>query len=129
MTGLAGEFFVAAELLKRGHQVALTMGNAKAIDLMVQVAGTDRVLSVEVKTLRGPNCFGLHSSSLAKDRIYVFVTLNGFGTPPSYALVPGAEIIKNKRHYYGSSIGRSDGRETINRGPLKEWEDRWDLVK
>ena len=32
-SGLAGEFFVAAELLKRGLQTSLTLGNAKSIDL------------------------------------------------------------------------------------------------
>ena len=34
MTGLAGELFVAAELLKRGLQTSVTFGNAKAIDLL-----------------------------------------------------------------------------------------------
>ena len=129
ITSLAGEFFVAAELFKRGHQVAVTMGNAKAVDLMVQVANTDRVLTVEVKTLRSPNCFGLHSKALVKDRIYVFVTLNDIGKPPSFAIVPGLELMKRKPHFFGSSLGRSDQRETVNRGPLKEWEDRWDLFQ
>ena len=34
VTGLAGELFVAAELLKRGLQTSVTFGNAKAIDLL-----------------------------------------------------------------------------------------------
>ena len=33
ITSLAGELFVAAELLKRGLQTLITFGNAKAIDL------------------------------------------------------------------------------------------------
>jgi len=32
MTGLAGEYFVAAELRKRSLQTSLTLGKAKAID-------------------------------------------------------------------------------------------------
>ena len=35
-TQLAGEFFVAAELYRRGYSVAMTMGNAKAIDLFAE---------------------------------------------------------------------------------------------
>ncbi len=35
-THLAGEYFVAAELYKRGYSVAITLGNAKAIDLYVR---------------------------------------------------------------------------------------------
>ena len=33
-TGLSGEYFVAAELLRRGYSVGITMGNAKAIDIL-----------------------------------------------------------------------------------------------
>lgn len=33
MTGLAGELFVPAELLKRGLQTSITFGNANQIDL------------------------------------------------------------------------------------------------
>ena len=34
ISGLAGEFFVAAELLKRDIETSVTFGNAKAIDLL-----------------------------------------------------------------------------------------------
>jgi len=34
LSALAGEFFVAAELLKRELQTSVTFGNAKAIDLL-----------------------------------------------------------------------------------------------
>ena len=33
--GMAGEYSVCAELLKRGHNASITMGNAKAIDIVV----------------------------------------------------------------------------------------------
>lgn len=35
-TGLSGEYFVAAELLRRGYTVGITMGNAKAIDILAE---------------------------------------------------------------------------------------------
>ena len=35
-TGLSGEYFVAAELLRRGFSVGITMGNAKAIDILAE---------------------------------------------------------------------------------------------
>lgn len=48
-SGLSGEFFVAAELLKRDLQVSLTLGNAKSIDLFaVNDKGTR--FTVQVKT-------------------------------------------------------------------------------
>jgi len=33
---LAGEYFVAAELYRQGYSVAVTLGNAKAIDLFAE---------------------------------------------------------------------------------------------
>jgi hypothetical protein len=52
-SGLAGEFFVAAELLKRGLQTSLTLGNAKSIDLFaINDKGTS--FTIQVKALRSP---------------------------------------------------------------------------
>ena len=49
-SGLAGEFFVAAELLKRGLQTSLTLGNAKSIDLFaINDQGTR--FTIQVKAL------------------------------------------------------------------------------
>jgi hypothetical protein len=41
-THLAGEYFVAAELYRRGYSVAMTLGNAKAIDLFAEDDRTHR---------------------------------------------------------------------------------------
>jgi hypothetical protein len=35
-TGLSGEYFVAAELYRRGWSVGMTIGNAKAVDLFAE---------------------------------------------------------------------------------------------
>ena len=49
--GMAGEFSVCAELLKRGYNASITMGNAKAVDIVVfQQDQTYR--RIEVKTSR-----------------------------------------------------------------------------
>lgn len=57
MSGLSGEFFVAAELLKRGIQTSVTFGNAKAIDLLAHYGPTGKAFSVQVKALRKRNFF------------------------------------------------------------------------
>lgn len=48
--GMAGEFSVCAELLKRGYNASITMGNAKAVD--VYVFTENGVRRIEVKTTR-----------------------------------------------------------------------------
>ena len=47
-TGLSGEYFVAAELYRRGFLVALTIGNAKAIDILAQK--DNKTFSIQVKS-------------------------------------------------------------------------------
>jgi hypothetical protein len=46
-TGLAEEYFVAAELYRRGWSVGRTIGNAKAVDLFPEKENT--VVQVQVK--------------------------------------------------------------------------------
>jgi len=55
-SGLAGEFVVAAELLKRGLQTSLTLGNAKSIDLFA-INDQGSRFTIQVKALRSPNYF------------------------------------------------------------------------
>ena len=48
-TGLSGEYFVAAELLRRGYSVGITMGNAKAIDILAEKDG--KLFIIQVKAI------------------------------------------------------------------------------
>src|SRR5688572_4426592 len=76
ITGLAGELFVAAELLKRGLQTSVTFGNAKAIDLFAFNPETGHTFTVQVKAIRKPNVFPIAHDRVAAKHIYVFVVLN-----------------------------------------------------
>ena len=75
ITGMAGEFLTAGKLFKRGYQVSVTLGNAKAIDLFVYNPETDKTFNVQVKTLRKKNCFLIHWDDIHDDHIYVFIFL------------------------------------------------------
>jgi predicted AAA+ superfamily ATPase len=46
-TGLSGEYFVAGELLRRGYSVGITMGNAKAIDILEEKDGKQFIIQVK----------------------------------------------------------------------------------
>jgi hypothetical protein len=54
--GLAGEYRVLSELLKKGYDASLTMGNAKATDILV-FDGRRSHIRVEVKTSRNGRNF------------------------------------------------------------------------
>lgn len=49
---MAGEYGVCSELSKRGYDVSLTLGNAKAVDVLVRMPN-NTYRTIEVKTTRG----------------------------------------------------------------------------
>lgn len=126
LTGMAGEFLVVGQLFKRRLQASLTIGNAKGVDVLAFNPATNRVFTVEVKTVRAPNSWIIKSARIHKDRMYVFVNLNAPGEPEQFYIFPGAVIEADMRSFYGKSLDYSD-RQAINRGPLKNFKDRWDF--
>lgn len=89
VSGLAGELFVAAELLKRGLQTSVTFGNAKGVDLFSRHPGTKDTFAVQVKALRESNYFLLSPGKVDRDQVYVFVLLGKPGQAVRYFVVPG----------------------------------------
>jgi hypothetical protein len=90
-THLAGEYFVAAELYRRGYSVAMTLGNAKAIDLFAE--HETHTVNIQVKAIRDKKSIGW---PMMKDRvvdgvIYVFVCLNAPPDSPDYYVCTAAE--------------------------------------
>lgn len=92
ITGLAGELFVAAELLKRGLQTSVTFGNAKSIDLLAFNPSTERSFTVQVKSLRQKNVFPISHVKVDPLHVYVFVVLNPPGERVQYFVVPGTVL-------------------------------------
>ncbi len=98
-TGLAGEFFVAAELLRHGLQASLTMGNAKAIDLFAHNEVTGKTFAVQVKSVRNRNYFPISHRSVVEDHIYVFVIVHAPGKSLEYFIVPGVELLRRPEQF------------------------------
>jgi hypothetical protein len=119
---LAGEYFVAAELYKRGYSVAITLGNAKAIDLFAEKGA--RTVNVQVKAIRNRKSVGW---PIMRDRVldsivYVFVCLNDAGEPPSYFICTSDEARAKVKQYAIRGIIDL----TTLRGA--EYEGRWDKI-
>jgi hypothetical protein len=123
---LAGEYFVAAELFKRGYSVALTMGNAKAIDLFAEKGL--RTVNVQVKaiSLRKNVGWPMLKAKVFDGIIYVMVILNDSNTPPTYFIARGDEI-RDKISEYDSKGGY---RGILNYGKINsdQFRSRWDKI-
>jgi hypothetical protein len=125
ISGLAGEFFVAAELLRRGIQTSVTFGNAKAIDLLAHNSATGKTFTVQVKTLRTRNFVPISHSKVNPNHVYVFVILNRPGQAVRYFIVPGDELANNPDRF-GSSF-RATTFPGIKPGVLDAFENQWDV--
>jgi hypothetical protein len=123
ITGLSGELFVAAELLKRRLQASVTFGNAKAIDLLAYNPVTKQNFTVQVKALRKTNYFLIKHSSIVAEHIYVFVILNGPKQAVQYFVVPGTNLAEEP-HRFGKDFHHPT-MPGIHPKSLKEFADAW----
>lgn len=125
ISGLAGEFFVAAELLKREIQTSVTFGNAKAIDLFARNPRTRRTFTVQVKALRSKSSypFPISPDRVVRENIYVFVLLNKPAQPVQYFIVPGCVLI-DEPHRFGRwyTDPKFSG---VRPDDLRDFENNW----
>ena len=100
---LAGEYFVAAELYRRGYSVAITLGNAKAIDLFAEKGS--QTVNIQVKAIRNRKSVGwpiMRDKIL--DDVYMFVCLNEPGTAPQYFVCTPDEARAKVKQYQTRGI-------------------------
>jgi transposase-like protein len=99
ISGLAGEFFVAAELLKREIQTSVTFGNAKSIDLFARNPRTGRTFCVQVKSLRAKNFYPISPDRVDRSNIYVFVSSQQARTIGTVLVVSGDVLINDAKKF------------------------------
>ena len=123
---LAGEYFVAAELYKRGYSVAMTLGNAKAIDLFAEKDLHTVNVQVKAISLRKNVGWPMLKARVYDRIVYVMVCLNDENTAPTYFVARGDEI-RDKIKEYDSAGGY---RGILNYGSInsEEFLSRWDKI-
>jgi hypothetical protein len=92
ITGIAGEYFVAAELSRRGFMASITLRNNDSIDIHASKNSGEKIFAIQVKTNQyGGRTWPLSkkSESLKSDNLfYIFVSLKGLTDRPEYFIVP-----------------------------------------
>lgn len=126
----AGQFFAAAELSRRGYQVALTLGNAEGVDLMA-VTPSGRMIKVEVKAMSTRNFWRYRRIEPEDDLMYVFVYLGD--DRPHYYILTSMEAAKEREEYFNSQ--RPEKRvepDAPNWGArfsqIERYEDAWGTI-
>jgi hypothetical protein len=126
LTSLAGEFFVGAELLKRGLQTSLTLGHAKAIDLFAQNPDSGKTFSIQVRALSYSNPFPINKEKVKKGHVYVFVIVGKVRQSPQYFILRGEELLSHPERFGGRTT-KCDGFPCILPKYLEPYRDHWDV--
>lgn len=135
-TQMAGEFYAAGELFKRGFFANVSFGNAKSFDIVAFSSREDRFARIEVKSSRDPyftrrhppvyeadHKFHFNIEALNKEikslktnpnKFYVFVALGGGDGKPDFFVFQANTIYKVMR-------------KKINAVPTEKVHGRWDL--
>ncbi|WP_041258243.1 hypothetical protein [Fibrella aestuarina] len=140
LTGIAGEYFVAAELSRRGWMASITLRNNDSIDIHASSLVNERLLSIQVKTTqvkarRWP--LNVKAEQRYSDNhFYVFVHLKELVQRPDYFIVPSevvARTVRETHQLWLDTLGRKG--QAHNDSAMRVFTDmdgifleRWDLL-
>jgi hypothetical protein len=134
----AGQYFVAAEISRRGGYAVVTPGNRKRIDILANDARHERFIGVQVKTKNHagprwpvqPDSGHSRNEPVGETNFWVLVDLAD--AEPKYYVVP-AWWIENHIHMdvqtYLAKHGQRPQRRNIDVADVEQWKDRWDILR
>ena len=155
ITGAAGEYYVAAEISKRGGIGTLTVKNTPMIDVIATNLKNGKSANIQVKTMSVNNEQGwkltekVENKSAIKNHFYVFVNLKK-NELPDYYIIPFNEfadfIIKKYERWLGQKDRKENPHKDNNirnfkpdKGHLpshkadatlgKKYKDKWNVLK
>jgi hypothetical protein len=140
LAGVAGEYFVAAELSRRGYIASISLRNTRGIDILVTNASASRTVTIQCKTTqRSKKAWVLSDKSesfYSPTHFYVFVVLGNLDERPSFHIVPSETVarwVAEDHRKWLSTPGRNGQPHTDN--PVRRFMDlnddyleRWDLL-
>ena len=129
ITGVAGEYFAAAELSRRGWIAVLTLKNTPNIDLIATTPDGKRTVNIQVKPRSIANRQGWILNKgietlVPKSNFYIaFVDLQGMDSKPDYYVIPKnlfAKWIAKRHQDWLAAPGRNGHVRTDN--PIRAFD-------
>jgi hypothetical protein len=141
LTGVSGEYYVAAELSRRGYLAAITLRNSKGVDIICSNGDATKSVQIQVKTRTGERRSWIMNKKgenyHSKNLFYVFVNLSeDIDIPPIFSIVPSKVVASfiYKGHRKWLKKPRRDG-EKHKDSPMRKFKDlneeyinKWDLL-
>ena len=104
LTGITGEYYVAAKLSRLGYIASITLRNTQGIDLLVSNQKATRQLAIQVKSNQNDKrewILNTKAEQFVSDTLfYVFVNLVGPSQLPEFFVVPTVRMWLNLFTYH-----------------------------
>ena len=143
-TGQAGEYFVAAEVCRRGGTATTFTSNMPGFDIVAGDAAGNRQVQISVEA-KNTEAFwttdGIRDAMVRPDgevpRFWVFVDLSG-GRVPEYYVVPDKDVRDSIRRMHGEYQERYEAKHGHRRGnpihgvrvkDIEKFRDCWDILE
>jgi hypothetical protein len=138
--GVAGEYFVAAELSRRGYIASITLRNTRGIDILCSNECGTKQVSIQVKTTKDSNRVWILDKKAedfySSNHFYVFVMLNTQDVKPDFFIIPSKVVAKFvKENHQNWLNGKSKTGKTRKDSSMRKFQDvegkylnRWDLL-
>jgi len=127
LCGVAGEYFVAAELSRRGYVASLTLRNTRGIDILASNADATKSVGIQVKTSQGTGGDWILNQKVEDDvatnLVFVFVRLNDLLLPEYYIVprVDAAEYARESHQRWLATPGRRGQKHQDS--PMRKFAD------
>ena len=140
LTGVSGEYFVAAELSRRGYIASITLRNTKGIDILVSNEDASKSVGIQVKTNHSKHKKWLLNKKAEdyhdKNIYYVFVNLKEVGETPEYHIIPSQKVaayVKRTHREWLKTPGKKgqqhkDNTMRVFRDENNQYLEKWELL-
>jgi len=134
LVGVAGEYFVAAELSRRGYIASISMRNTRGIDILATNEEATRSVTIQCKANQdGGSKWILNKKAedyTPNNHFYVFVALRTPEDRPRYHVVPAADVAEYTKRTHESYLNRGAKDSLMRNFSDKDGKylDRWDLL-
>lgn len=141
LTGIAGEYYVAAELSLRGFMASITLRNNDSVDIHASKIEEKKVFAIQVKTNQSGKASWILTKKIeslkSESLFFIFVALKGPEQRPDFYIVPSIEIadkIKLEHRDWLATLGKNKHQRQDNdirnfNDPEKKYFEKWDLLK
>jgi len=140
LAGIAGEYFVAGELSRRGFIASITMRNTRGIDILATNSDAKRTVTIQCKTstklIKGWIVTDKSETFVSDSHFYAFVELGGNLERPTYHIVPSRIVAdyvstSHRRWLKGTKANgqpRKDSAIRVFNDKESKYLERWDLL-